>query len=61
MRLSVAANRHSLGKVSNHHNHHTASQMLLDNLLPSLLVHVAIDDGLRDGSHMQLGKLPFYR
>jgi hypothetical protein len=34
--------------------------MLSEDLLPSLPVNVAIDDGLGDRSHMQLGKLPFY-
>ena len=41
-------------------NSHLRSLMLLGNLLPSLPVHVAIDDGLGDRSHMQPGKLPFY-
>ena len=34
--------------------------MLLIGALPSPALEVAVDDSLGDGSHMQLGKLPFY-
>lgn len=43
-----------------HNNSHSYTLMLLRNLLPGLAVHIAIDEGLGDVLHLQLGKLPFY-
>jgi hypothetical protein len=34
--------------------------MVFGDLLPILLIDVAIDDGLGESPYMQPGKLPFY-
>jgi hypothetical protein len=42
------------------HDDDPPSQKLSGNLLPTLAVHVVIDEGLGHRTHTQLGKLPFY-
>ena len=41
-------------------NYHPHTLMLLRDLLPRLLVDIAIDVGLRNGEPLQLEKLPVY-